>query len=182
MRRVSWLFAGALVVVLGMGNGYVAAAPGDGASEVQLGAGFNHREGTDISELNADLSYGYYLTPGWQIGFRQALEYDFVDDGRDFWLATTTPFINYHFRLTEIIVPYLGAFIGLAWNDRDTTGVVGPQGGIKFFVHNNAFLNLGYRYEIFFDRIRAIDNNSSRGNHVLNLGVGLAWGGSKSKP
>jgi hypothetical protein len=39
---------------------------------------------------------------------------------------------------------------------------VGPQGGIKFFVHNNAFLNLGYRYEIFFSRIEAIEDNKSR--------------------
>ena len=51
------------------------------------------------------------------IGFRQALNYNFIDDKRDFWLATTTPFFNYNFRLTEIIVPYLGAFMGWAWND-----------------------------------------------------------------
>ena len=43
-------------------------------------------------------------------------------------------FVNYHFRVTDIIVPYLGAFIGAAWNDRDVTGTLGPQGGVKFFV------------------------------------------------
>lgn len=182
MRRAGWLFAGAFAVGLCLGNGSVSAAPGEGASELQVAAGVNHRQGSDLTDINADLSYGYYLTPGWQLGLRQALDYHYDDDRRDFWLATTTPFINYHFRLTDIIVPYLGGFIGVAWNDRDTTGTVGPQGGIKFFVHDNAFLNLGYRYEIFFDRIRTIDNNSSRGNHVANIGVGFAWGGSKSKP
>jgi len=81
--------------------------------------GFNHTQGSDTGSLNGDLSYGYYLTPGWEIGLRQALNYNFIDDKRDFWLATTTPFLLYNFRLTNIIVPYLGAFIGLAWNDRE---------------------------------------------------------------
>jgi hypothetical protein len=182
MRRLVGWFSSTLIIGLLLGTGFASAAPGDGASELQVSAGFNHTQGSDTGSLNVDLSYGYYLTPGWQLGFRQAINSTFVDNGRDFWLATTTPFINYNFRLTNIIVPYLGGFIGLAWNDRDTTGTVGPQGGVKFFVHDNAFLNLGYRYEIFFSRINTIDNNSSRGNHVANIGVGFPWGGSPSKP
>jgi len=182
MRRWRWFFASVFVAGLWLSHGSATAAPGAGASEAQVAAGFNHTEGSDSGSLNADLSYGYYLTPGWQVGLRQALNYTFIDDQRDFWFATTAPFLNYHFRLTNIIVPYLGAFIGLAWNDRDATGTVGPQGGIKFFVHDNAFLNLGYRYEIFFSRIDTIDNNKSRGNHVANIGIGFTWGGAPSKP
>jgi len=182
MRRLGWLFSGTLMIGLLLGNGTASALPGDGASELQLSAGFNHTQGSDSGSLNVDLGYGYYLTPGWQLGFRQAINSTFIDNGRDFWLATTTPFLNYNFRLTNIIVPYLGAFIGLAWNDRDATGIVGPQGGIKFYVHNNAFLNVGYRYEIFFSKIDVIDNNSSRGNHVGNIGIGYTWGGAPSKP
>jgi hypothetical protein len=182
MRKLGWLFTGTLVIGLLLGSGSASALPGDGASEVQASGGFNHTEGSDTGSLNADLSYGYYLTPGWQVGLRQALNYNFIDNRRDFWLATTTPFLNYNFRLTNIIVPYLGAFIGAAWNDRDATGTIGPQGGFKFFVHENTFLNLGYRYEIFFSRIETIDNNKSRGNHVVNLGVGFTWGGAPSKP
>ena len=158
----------------------VQAAPGAGASELQAAGGFFHAEGSETGSLNVDLSYGFYLTPGWQAGVRQALLYDFIDDERDFWQATTAPFINYHFRLTEVIVPYLGGFIGLLWNDRDETGIIGPQGGVKFFVHDRAFLNLGYRYEFLFDSIRTIDDNSSDGNHVFNIGVGFTWGGSGS--
>jgi hypothetical protein len=179
MRQLS-LFASAFAVTVWLVVGSAAAAPGEGANEVQVSAGFNHTQGSDSGSLNGDLSYGYYLTPGWQLGFRQALNYNFIDDERDFWLATTTPFINYNFRVTDIIVPYVGAFIGAAWNDRDFTGTVGPQGGVKFFVHNTAFVNVGYRYEIFFDSVKAIDNSSSRGNHVLNLGVGFTWGGAPS--
>ena len=55
----------------------------------------------------------YSLTPGWQLGSPPGLNSTFIDDDRDFWLASTMFFINYHFRLTDIIVPYLGGFIGL---------------------------------------------------------------------
>lgn len=184
MQKVAQLSAFIIVIGLFVG-GRAIAAPNEGASEVQVSAGFFHTQGSDTGNLNADLSYGYYFTPGWQLGFRQGLNYNFIDDHRDFWIATTTPFINYNFRVTDIIVPYLGAFIGLVWNDRDVTGTAGPQGGIKFFVHDQTFLNLGYRYEIFFNRIKAIEDNASRGNHVFNVGIGFTWGGTpsgKAKP
>jgi hypothetical protein len=177
MRNVVRLIAAGALIGWLLGDRPVIAGPTEGASEAQISAGFFHAQGSDSGNLNVDLSYGYYLTPGWQLGIRQALNYSFIDDGRDFWIASTTPFINYHFRLTDIIVPYLGGFIGLVWNDRDATGTIGPQAGVKFFVHDRTFLNLGYRYEFFFNRFKAIGDNSSRGNHVLNLGVGFSWGG-----
>jgi hypothetical protein len=117
--------------------------------------------------LNLDLSYGAYLTPGWQLGFRQALNYNFIEDRSDIWVATTAPFVNYHFRASEVVYPYLGTFVGRAWNDRDATGTLGPQAGVKFFVHDQAFLNLGYRYEWFWNRFNRISNNADDGNHVL---------------
>ena len=179
MRKATWVATTVAIFILCFGISTANAAPGAGASELQAAGGFFHAEGSDSGSLNADLSYGFYLTPGWQVGFRQAVNYNFIDDARDFWIATTAPFINYNFRLTEIVVPYLGGFIGLVWNDRDETGTIGPQAGVKFFVHDRAFLNLGYRYEWFFDRIRAIEDNTSDGNHVFNIGIGLTWGGTK---
>jgi hypothetical protein len=156
----------------------VNAAPRQGASELQVSGGLFHAEGSDVGNLNLDLSYGWYLSPGWQLGFRQAVNYNFIDDASDQWIATTAPFVNYHFRVTDIIVPYLGAFIGAAWNDRDVTGTIGPQGGVKFFVHEQAFLNLGYRYEWFWNRFRRIEDESDNGNHVFNIGIGFTWGGT----
>src|SRR6266508_4750027 len=178
MRKIARLFATAALIGWLLGAGTVSAAPTDGASEVQVSVGFFHTQGSDSGSLNADLSYGYYFTPGWQLGIRQALNYNFVDDHRDFWVAPTTPFVNYNFHVNYIILPYLGALIGLVWNDRDATGTIGPQAGIKFFVHDRTFLNLGYRYEFFFDRIKAISDNASHGNHVFNIGIGLNWGGA----
>ena len=179
MRSAAWLSTSVMLVSLVFGSTTAMAAPDAGARELQVSGGFFHSQGSDTGSLNTDLSYGYYFTPGWQLGIRQGLNYNFIDDHRDFWVATTTPFLNYNFRVTDIIVPYLGGFMGLVWNDRDATGTIGPQTGVKFFVHDRTFLNLGYRYEFFFDRIEAIDNNTSRGNHVFNIGIGLTWGGAR---
>ena len=174
-RAVSAAVLGLFLLAAGTASG----APRDGSNELLVSGGFFHSQGSDSGNLNLDLSYGYHLTPGWELGFRQALNYNFIDDSRDVWNATTAPFVNYNLRLTDIVVPYLGTFLGLAWNDRDATGTIGPQTGIKFFIHDAAFLNLGYRYEFFFDKLKQIDNNASDGNHVFNIGVGFHWGGTK---
>jgi hypothetical protein len=180
MKRVFLSLVGWALISSIVGVASVAALPRDGAHEVQVSAGFFSAQDSDSGTLNIDLSYGYYLTPGWQIGFRQALNSLFVEDARDQWSATTSPFFNYHFRVSDIIFPYLGGFIGAVWNDRDITGTLGPQVGVKFFVHDQTFLNLGYRYEWFWDKFERIDDSSDNGNHVFNIGVGFMWGGSGS--
>jgi hypothetical protein len=155
-------------------------APVAGDNEVEVAAGFFHSQGSETGALTADLNYGYYLTPGWEIGLRQALNYTFVDDARDAWFATTTPFLNYNFRLTDVVVPFLGAFFGAVWNDKDVSGTLGPQVGIKFFVGDQTYLGLRYRYEWFFDSLRGAGRNADNGNHVINLGVGFVWGGTRT--
>jgi hypothetical protein len=102
MRKTVWLAA--VVSSLWFVIGSAQAAPSEGANELQVAGGFFHAEDSDVGSLNADLSYGFYVTPGWQVGLRQAVNYNFVDDERDFWVATTAPFINYNFRVTDIIV------------------------------------------------------------------------------
>jgi hypothetical protein len=175
-KTILALALGGFLAVLGGPPSY--AGPVDGDSEILASGGFFHQQDSDTGNLNFDLSYGYYLTPGWEIGIRQALNYNFVDDGPDFWQAATTPFVHYNFRVTDIIVPYLGIFGGIIWNDDDVTGTIGPAGGLKLFVHEQTFINLGYRYEWFFNSFRGARNNKSDGNHVGNIGVGFVWGGS----
>jgi hypothetical protein len=172
---VAWLMC--LLVLGGTSTSYAQPAAND--KEIEVSGGLFHAEGSDSGALNVDLSFGYYYTPGWQVGLRQAVNYTFVDDGPDAWVATTAPFLNYHFRFGNI-VPFLGAFIGLAWNDRDATGLLGPQGGVKFFLNEQTYLGLRYRYEWFFNSLRRVGRNADDGNHVFNLGVGFVWGGART--
>jgi hypothetical protein len=67
-------------------------------NEIQVAGGFFHTQGAESGTLTADVSYGrYFADPAWQLGIRQALNYTFIDDASDAWLATTVPFLNYHF-------------------------------------------------------------------------------------
>jgi hypothetical protein len=157
------------------------ALPSDGSSEVLLSGGFFHAQGSDDGNFNADVSYGYYLSPGWEIGLRQGLNYLFRDDNPDAWTATTTPFIFYNFRVTDVLVPYLGIHGGVVWNDRDVTGTIGPNAGLKLFVSPQTFVNIGYRYEWLFNTFHSAVNNRDNGNHVGNIGIGFVWGGSATR-
>jgi hypothetical protein len=156
----------------------IYAAPVASDHEIEAAGSLSHAQGSDVGALTGEVSYGYYLSPGWQIGFRQAVAYTFVDDGPDSWQATSTPFVNYHFRFGENILPFLGIFGGAVWNDKDITGTIGPQAGIKFFLADQTYLGLRYRYEWFFNTFRSAANNKDDGNHVITVGLGFVWGGT----
>jgi hypothetical protein len=69
----------------------------------------------------------------------------------------------------------------LAWNDRDATGnSKGPNLGGKFSFNDQSYFKTAYRYEWFFDAMKAGVNNRSQANHVLNFGIGFVWGGARS--
>lgn len=169
------------IALMGLALSYApaSAAPVAGDHEAEVSAGFFHAQGSDSGAFNVDLNFGHYFTPGWEIGLRQALSYNFIDNASDQWTATTTPFLNYNLHLLDgRLVPFLGGFIGLAWNDRDVTGTLGPNGGVKIFLTNQTYLGLRYRYEWFFNSLKHAGGNADHGNHVVNIGIGFVWGGS----
>ena len=85
------------------------SAPVGGDNEAEVAAGFFHAQGSDSGSFNVDLQFGRYLTPGWEIGIRQALNYNFIDDGRDSWVGTTTLFLVYKLSLQRLRDPILRA-------------------------------------------------------------------------
>jgi hypothetical protein len=171
--------AGLIVVGAMVMPAPAVAAPVGGDSEVQISGGAFHAQGSDTGAFNANLSYGYFFNPVWELGIRQGINYTFRDKASDFWTATTTPFMHFHLPL-GIFVPYLGGGIGAAYNDRDITGVIGPDAGVKIFFNPQTFLNLGYRYEYFFSKFKDVDNNSNHGNHIGAIGIGFVWGGTRT--
>jgi len=174
-----YIFAAFLVLPLTMVGPKISyGTPVASDNEIDVSAGFFHTQGTHTGSFNADVSYGYYLTPGWELGLRQALNYDFIDGGRDSWRATTTPFLFYNFQFGNI-VPFLGLAGGIVWNDRNITGTLGPTAGVKFFLSEQTYLGLRYRYEWFFHSIKGFQNNADHGQHVANIGIGFVWGGSR---
>src|SRR5207237_6908497 len=118
----SYAFAAALIfplAVLGAKLSYAAPVAGD--NELQAAGSFTHSQGSNAGNFTPDVSYGSYLTPGWEVGLRQALSYNFIAGARDQWRATTTPFLLYNFNFGRF-VPSLGLSGGILWTDSRLTG------------------------------------------------------------
>ncbi len=158
----------------------------DGSKELTLNVSFFHQQDSNTGTLTGDGSFGYFLTEKWEVGFRQAITSNFVDNGPDTYLATTSPFLRFNFNSggDQSVVPYLGVFTGIVWNDEDVTGTLGPEAGLRVFLNEYAFFSTQYRYEWFFsdlalddlgDDLEAIDDNKSDGNHVASIGFGVTW-------
>jgi hypothetical protein len=49
-------------------------------------------------------------------------------------------------------------------HDRDVTGTAGPAAGVKLFVADQTFVNIGYRYNWYFYSFEAAKNNITHGN------------------
>ena len=165
-----------LVLCFAVGS-YAVQSAGD--NEIQLSGGFFHANDTDVGTATLDVSYGYYLTNVWELGIGQTLNYNFIDDASDTWTASTVPFLYYHIRglsTNDTFQPFLGAFVGAVYNDDDATGTAGPAVGFKAFVNESTFLMTRYRYEWFFNDVELGDvTDTTRGNHVVTLGLGFVW-------
>lgn len=163
--------------------GFVTASSANqsaGDNTLQLSGSFTHSQGADSGVLNLDVAYGRLFTDSLELGILQYLGYSFIDNADDTWVASTIPYINYHFSGlsdSDYFLPFVGAFIGASYNDEDTTGTIGPQLGFKSFVNDTTFILTKYRYEWFFDELTVndIEDSQSDGNHVATLGVGFIF-------
>lgn len=153
------------------------AVPSAGDNEVAGGAAYVRTVGAGSGGFNFDAYYGKYLDdPSLQVGIRQGFVYLQDDQVKDVWNATTTPFLNYHFISPgSNLVPYLGGFGGVVWNEDDFTGTIGPNAGLKAFVSDSTFLGVNYRYEWFFDEIGEGEGDHQDANHVTSVNFGYLW-------
>lgn len=155
----------------------VYAAPVEGTHEIQVAAGYNRQIGSGSGTFNADVGYGYYLDKAWEVGVRQQFSYTLVKEDSDIWLATTAPFIDYHFNAwgrDQNVVPFIGAILGAVWNEDDFTGTVGPEAGLKVYLSNDTFISARYNYQWFFDEIDEV-NKTLDSAHIVAVGLGFNW-------
>jgi len=157
------------------------AQPFPNSHEVSGAAAFFRPLGSGTGTFDADVAYGYHFDdPAWEVGLRQGYTWVLQRDEKDTWRALTAPYLHYNFcgMPNQMIVPYIGGFVGAVWNDSDFDGTVGPQGGVKIYVSPSTFVAANYRYEWFFDSFGDI-NDRQREAHVVSLGLGYNWGGDR---
>ena len=148
-----------------------------GDKEIEFTGGFSHASGSDVGTVNADVSLGYYMSPRLSLGVRQTLSYSFINDAKDTWIASTIPYVNYSFETSNPnFRPFIGAFIGAAYNEDDTTGTAGPSLGFKYFLCDNTAVVARYRYEWYFDKLTFQDTtDTADGNHIVTVGMSYSW-------
>ncbi|MCG6862531.1 MAG: hypothetical protein LJE70_14820, partial [Chromatiaceae bacterium] len=161
----------------------IAAAPSayaiqdQGDKEIEFTGGFSHTSGSNTGTANADVSFGYYVRPRINLGIRQTVSYSFIDDGPDTWTASTIPFVNYNFETSNVnFRPFIGAFVGAAYNKDDTTGTAGPAIGFKYYLSDSAAVVTRFRYEWYFDSLSFNDaTDTADGNYILSVGMSYSW-------
>ena len=136
------------------------------------GAGRNDKN-FNAGGFSAGLGLGVFLSDGWELWFRQDIEYSKSAGTNVDWESRMA--LDYNFGHGPL-VPFIGANVGYVYGDsvRDTWEA-GPEAGLKWYVGDHAFLQLLAEYEFFFKNEDAIGTAFDDGQFVYSLGVGVGF-------
>lgn len=115
---------------------------------ILIGAGDSTTDdGFDNSDFRFAGSIGYYLTKNIPLSFRQGISYADVGDSSEI-NARSVFQAAYQWDLARW-QPYLGVNLGgLYGAGVEDDGIVGPEGGIKYFVNESTFIFGSIAYEV----------------------------------
>jgi hypothetical protein len=127
-------------------------------------------DGTTISAIG---TAGYFVTDQFELTLQQTV--GFSDIGGDSALnASTGVGAFYNFNVGDKFVPYAGAYVGYAYGDAiEDTFFAGPAAGVRFFVNNSTYINLGAQYQFYFNEGDDSSEAFSDGQFIYSLGVGF---------
>jgi hypothetical protein len=138
--------------------------------------------GPDFDGVNAaaNVGIGYYFTEALEVGLRQSLTYSDLTVGNkgSALNASTGVFLDYHFKFGDHgeWQPFIGANIGYVYGDSvNDSFEAGPEGGVKYYVNANTFIQVVAQYQFFFN---AGDDASAAfhdGQFIYSLGIGFRF-------
>jgi hypothetical protein len=168
------------VWVLGLSSALTAMAqPQSGDWEFTLGGAGSADNEFETGGFNINGSIGYFFNPHLEVALRQGVGLAaFQEHASNEWSGNTRAAIDWHFVFGKV-VPFIGANIGIDYNEHDSSGSLAPELGVKCYVHEKTFLFLMGEYRWFWDKIEDIDNNADNGRFVFTLGVGFNIGGHR---
>ena len=154
-----------------------------GSKELALSGTIEVPEFEEI-DFDIDVSYGYFVRDGWEIGAR-ALGSDLGGIER----FNFSGFTEYNFNRSSNIVPFLGASVGLATvdfnsfgnidtdstlapNDGDST-VFGVQAGIKWFIRPYMAISTSIGFDVSSEDIYLADNALK--DNLTRFRIGLRY-------
>jgi hypothetical protein len=142
--------------------------PSAGDFEVKLsGAGISNNS-FDANAFGAAGSLGWYGLDWLEIGLQQNVAFGVGSDVKDQIAGTSFGFVDLVAPLNRWR-PYIGATLGVLYgsNDVDTEGLWGLRGGVKYYVAEATFIDLGGSYTPTF--------NEAFDDAVLNYTLGVGF-------
>jgi hypothetical protein len=130
------------------------------------GSGTSDGEFNDNS-VGVNGSIGYYALKWLPVSLRQAYVATFGDNVNDRNQFATTVGADFQAPLGRF-QPFLGGFVGYTYG-HTTSGLAGPEGGIKFYVNESTFIEGLFQYGWLFDKNLDWEN----GRAAYTIGVGF---------
>lgn len=142
--------------------------PSAGDFEVKLSGSGTSTNSFDANAFGATGSLGWYWLDWLEPGFQQSVAFSVGDKVSDQIAGTSSAFLDFVAPLDRWR-PYVGLTLGILYGNKDvdTEGLWGFRGGVKYYVAEATFIDLGASYTPTFND--AFDDAS------LNYTVGVGF-------
>ena len=153
-----------------------------GTKELSLSGQLNNIDDWGDLEYQLDLSYGYFIADGWEVGITADLR-----DINDSRLISVGLFTEYNFNRTGHFVPFIGAAVQLGSvdlsdgvrvrggvRDFDDEGLILEiEAGVKYFFRPNIAITASISFEWSSEDIYAVDDNAE--DAISNILIGMRY-------
>lgn len=151
------------------------AQPQAGDWEFTLGGGGTTDQEFDSGGGSVNGSFGYFYNENFEMSVRQTI--GVVEaHGDDGWTGDTRVAADWHFILGKF-VPFIGANIGIRYDEDDSVWGAGPEAGFKYYVHERTFIFGMAEYRWNFDDFNDVEDSADDGFFAFTVGIGFNVGG-----
>ena len=142
--------------------------PSAGDWEAKLSGSGTSTNSFDANAFGATGSIGWYATDWIEPGFQQSVAFGVGSDVKDTVAGVSSVFVDFVAPLNRWR-PYVGLTLGILYgnSDIDTEGLWGFRGGVKYYVAEATFIDLGASYTPTF--------NEAFDDAVLNYTLGVGF-------
>ena len=163
-----------VVVMLMMIPFTVQAGYKEGEQEFQISGSGTSDKDFDGTVFSTELSYSYFVIDNLGVFIRQGIGVADTAGGSD-WNGSTRVGADYYFDIDQW-QPYAGLSIGYLYGDNTQESfIAGPELGVKYFVNDTTFINLGAEYQFVFEDADESENAIDDGRWTYVVGVGFKF-------
>lgn len=128
----------------------------------------------DASIAALEMGMGWFVSDQVAVQLRQGIGFADVEGG-DNWNGSTRLGLDY-FMNAGRVKPFVGVGIGYLYGDGvEEQFVAGPDAGVRVFVNDTTFVNLGIEYQFLFEDADEAKDSYDDGRFVYAVGMGVKW-------